>query len=1039
MTDFFIRRPVFACVISLIILLIGLVGYDRLTVREYPYIEEPNVTITTMYPGASADIMESQVTKIIEDQLAGIEGIKALSSISREGTSRISVEFISTRDPDNAAADIRDKVSRVRGELPDEVEEPIIAKEEADSSPIMWLTLRSKRYNTAELSDIADRYIQDPLQTVSGVSEVRIFGERRYAMRIWLDTAKMAGYAITPEEVEQALRSHNLEVPSGRIEGRQREYSVLTHTDLQTEDDFNTMVISRRENQAGGVETLYLRDIGRARLGVADDAIEFRYRATPAVALGVVRQSVANPLSISKDINAMIPEIRKDIPKGVEFQVGYDSSQFIQASIDNVFKTLIEAVVLVVLVILLFLRSLRATFIPLLAIPVSLIGALAVMWVLGFSINTLTLLAMVLAIGLVVDDAIVVLENIYRHIEEGIPPMQAALQGSREIVFPVIVMTLTLAAVYIPVALMEGRTAQLFTEFALTLAAAVILSGVVALTLSPMVCAYLLKTPHQKTLRTATPFQRLGQVIERAMIVMEAGYMRSLHAVLKRPWWVALAMVLILVGVVTLAMQLKTELAPTEDRGTLYMSYRAPEGASAAYLAAYGKQLEEIVQQAPDLERFGIINGIAAGRLPVSNSGFSFVGFTDWAERERSTMEIATWLQPHVGQVAGLLTYVITPASLGGSPFSRPVEFVVKDNSSYKELSDNVDAFIEWLQKHNPSLVGLESDLRINTPQVEIRLNRALMAELGVTPQEAGRALELILAGRQITRYKDRGEQYDVIIQLEDKGKLEPKQLEQLYVRTTSGELVTLSTIATMHMEVTAQDLNRYNRMRSATITGNLAPGYSLGQALDYMSKAAREQLPASAMVDYKGQSLEYQRTSSGVLVTFALAMMFIYLVLAAQFESFIDPLIILVSVPLSMFGALLCLWLSGNTLNIYSQIGLITLIGLISKNGILIVEFAHQQRIAGMRRYEALLRSCQLRLRPVLMTALTMVFAAIPLIVSGGAGAESRAVLGWVIAGGMSLGTLLTLYIVPMVYLWFTRERIMQQATQPARVAHEQ
>ncbi len=1015
LSEISISRPVFATVMSLVIVLLGFVSYNALTIREYPNIDEPAITVTTAYPGASAQLMESQVTKIIEDSIAGIEGIKTISSISREGTSVISVRFNLNREQDNAAADVRDRVARVRGSLPDEIQEPIVAKVEADSEPILYLVPVSTTHSVAQLTDIADRYIQDQLQTINGVAEVYIFGARRYAMRIWLDPLKLAAHRLTTADVERSLRTQNLEVPSGRVEGQQREFAVLSNTDINTREQFENVIIAKREDHQ-----IQLKDVARVSLGVEDDRVAFRFNRKNAVALGIVKQSVANPLDISRDVDAILPTIQANLPQGITIRKAYDSTDFIRSSIDNVYSALGEAVLLVVAIILLFLRSPRAALIPVITIPVSLIGAFMLMALFGFSINTLTLLAMVLAIGLVVDDAIVVLENIYRHVEEGMPPMEAARKGAGEIGFAVIAMTITLAAVYVPVAFMEGRTGKLFTEFALTLASAVVISGFVALTLTPMMSSLLLKSSHQQG--------RIAATLERGLNALDAGYHSLLSRVLRARWLVFPALAIVALATTFVFSQLRSELSPLEDRGAVFMAFIGPEGATVDYIATYANQLEEKIAEIPEISRFGVASGIGGGRLAIANQGLSFMGLTPWDERERSSKDIAAELGPKLWDIPGVLAFPILPASLGANFFAKPVEFVIKDSAPYEEMSKSVDIFLAKVRE-NPRITNIDTDLKINTPQLKVDIDREKLADLGISVADAAGALETMLAGREVTRFKRAGEQYDVLLRVEDAQRTEPESLERIFIRTASGALVPLSSVVTIHDTTAPRDMNHFDRMRSVTVTANLADGYALGEALTFLEQTARETLPPTARVDFDGQSREYKESSSGIVLTFGLALLFIFLVLAAQFESFIDPLIILITVPLTMLGALLALWLTGNTLNIYSQIGLITLVGLISKHGILIVEFANKAAEEGKSTVEAALHAATLRLRPILMTTGAMALGAVPLIMAEGAGAESRHQLGWVIVGGMTFGTLLTLFVLPAFYTYFSRSRAPRAA----------
>lgn len=1017
LSDISIKRPVLATVFSLIIVLLGLVGYKSLSVREYPNIDEPVVTVTTSYAGANASIMESQVTKPLEDGLAGIEGIKFITSTSREGASIININFIQSRDPNDAAADVRDKVSRARGRLPDDVDEPIIAKVEADSSPIVWLVLSSDNgMSAAQLSDLADRYVQDRVQTLEGVAEVNIFGARTYAMRIWLDPVKLAAYNLTPEEISTVLQRQNVDVPSGRIEGASREFTVQSNTDLNTVEQFRDMVVANR----GGAQ-IRLADVARVNVGVADDTTSFRFNGKQTVALGVVKQATANPLDIAAAIKVALPDIRRSLPAGVGLEIGNDTTVFIDVSITNVYHTLLEAVALVVLVILLFLRSWRATLIPLVTIPVSLIGTFFFMQMLGFSVNTLTLLALVLAIGLVVDDAIVVLENIFRHIEDGMEPMAAAYQGSREIAFPVIAMTLTLAAVYVPIAFMEGRTGKLFTEFALTLASAVIISGFIALTLSPMMSGRLLN----KNVGHGKWAQKIENIIKK----VEHGYARGLNRVLGVRWVILPVMAMLLGSLYLVFVNLKSELSPLEDRGRVQLILVGPEGATNNYMNAYGLQIEKALLSTEHIKSFGYVMGIGSGRLPLSNQGFGFINLTDWADRDIKSREIAAQLMPKLLGVPGILAIPITPQSLGAGGQSKSIEIVLKDDREYPVIAADMAKLMTKLSA-NTQLVGLENDLKINTPQIRINIDRARLADLGISAAEAGRAVELMLAGRQITRFKYNGEQYDVMLQVNDDQRVDASDLAQIPLRTGAGTMVPLSNVVSFETTVAPRDLNRFDRSRAVAVTSNVAPGYSVGEGVAFVEQAIRETFPAATRIDYKGQTREFKESGSSMVITFMLAILFIFLVLSAQFESFVDPVIILFTVPLSILGALLALYATGNTLNIYSQIGLVTLVGLITKHGILLVEFANEAELKGKSKLEAIKESAALRMRPILMTTGAMVLGAVPLAIATGAGAESRQQLGWVIVGGMTFGTALTLFVLPVIYTYLHRTPKLEKET---------
>jgi len=1003
--EFFIRRPVFATVMSLIVLLIGLVSYLQLTVREYPNIDEPIVSVRTDYPGASAEIIETQVTQVLENSIAGIEGIETITSSSEPEESRISVRFRLGTNPDVAASDVRDRVSRVRGRLPDEIEEPVIAKVEADAQAIVYIAFTSNRHSALEVSDYADRYVRDRLQNLPGVAEVRIFGERRYAMRIWLDRARLAAYRLTTDDVELALRQQNVEVPSGRIESLDREFTVLSRTGLVTPEEFGRIVIK----DADGFP-VRMRDVARVEVGPRDERRVTRFNGDTAVMLGIVKQATANPLDVSSAMRDVMPDLVRDLPAGMNAKISYDKSIFIEESINAVYTTIAEAVGLVVIVIFFFLRTLRATIIPLVTIPVSLIGSFAIMSLLGFSINTLTLLSMVLAIGLVVDDAIVVLENIHRHIEDGMKPLRAATVGIGEISSAVVAMTLTLAAVYAPVAFAPGRTGTLFAEFALTLAGAVLVSGFVALTLSPMMCSRLLRE-HES-------HGRLYNFLERGLDALNRGYRRALELTLRlRPLVVVVALAVAGASWILLT-GLKSELAPVEDRGVLFTAGNAPEGSTIDFTARYAADFEEVLSQVPEVQHYFII----AGARDVTEV-ISFSQLTPWDERERSQMEIVRSIQPELARITGVRAFANNPGSFGQSARSKPVEFVIQTSESYDKLNEYVDRFLAEAEK-NPGLINLDSDLRLNKPQLDVEVDRERVADTGVGVLTLGRTLETLLGGRQVTRYNLNGEQYDVVVQVAPDDRRTSGDLHDIYVRGRGGSMIQLSNLVELRETVAPTELNRFNQFRAATITGNLAPAYSLGEALDAMEAIAEDVLPAQVRFDYAGESREFKEAGTSLMFVFVLALAFIFLVLAAQFESFRDPLIIMLTVPLSITGALMALEFSGGTLNIYSQIGLVTLIGLISKHGILIVQFANRLQDEGKPLREAVVEAAALRLRPILMTTGAMVSGAVPLAIAAGAGAESRQEIGWVIVGGMTFGTLLTLFVVPTAYTFLARDR---------------
>lgn len=1016
LSDICIRRPVFATVLSLLVLLIGLMSYSRLTVREYPNIDEPVVTVDTRYRGASAEIVESQVTKPLEDSLAGIEGVDVLSSISRQERSQITVRFRVERDADSAAADVRDRVSRVRQRLPDDIDEPVIAKVEADASPIIWVAFSSDRHSPMEISDFANRIIKPRMQTLPGAADARLYGERRASMRIWLDRDRLAAFGLTVQDVEDAIRRQNVELPAGRIESREREFAVVAQTDLTEPAQFEAIVL--RQGAGADAYPVRVRDVGRVEIAPESERTSVRFMGRPAVSLGLIKQSTANPLDLKRGLDEMLPRLESELPEGMSMKIANDTTVFIERSIDAVFSTIWEAVLLVAAVCLFFLRNWRAMLVPLVTIPVSLVGAFTLMLVLGFSINTLTLLALVLAIGLVVDDAIVVLENIYRHIEEGMAPVAAAFKGAKEIGFAVVAMTVTLAAVYAPVAFMTGRTGKLFTEFALTLAGAVIVSGFVALTLSPMMCS--------KLLRHEPKHGVIYNSIERLLSGLTAGYRGVLAAALKARWLVMLVFALVAGSSVWLMGQLKTELAPLEDRGRVIGMFTGPEGATLDYMARYAAEIEDIYAGLPEVDRYMVIAG-----NPTVSQGISFVGFTDWEDRTRTANEISADLQPKLRAVAGVNAFPILPASLGQSVRSRPVSYVIATSDSYDELARVSDAFLDAMGD-NPGFLSPDTNLKLTMPELAVEVDRDRAADLGVAVDAIARTLESMLGGRQVTRYKEDAEQYDVIVQVAEDARRDPRDIRDIYVRARNGEMVPLTSVVKVSERVAPRELNHFGQRRAVTISANLAPGYALGEALQWMDDTAARILPPGYSTDYDGQSREFKTSSESLALVFLLALAFIYLVLAAQFESFRDPFIIMLTVPLSMTGALGALWLTGGTLNVYSQIGLVTLVGLITKHGILIVEFANQLREQGRELREAVVEASVLRLRPILMTTGAMVLGSVPLALATGAGAESRQQIGWVIVGGLLIGTFFTLFVVPTVYTLLAR----REREAPAEVA---
>ncbi len=1002
-----IRRPVFATVLSLLILLIGAVSFNRLSLREYPKIDEPTVTVSVKYPGASAEVIESQVTKPLEDSIAGIDAVDVITSISRADQSQITVRFRLEKDADTAAAEVRDRTSRIRGRLPQAIEEPVIAKVEADAFPVIWLAFSSDTLSPLQINDLINRVVKPRLQTVTGVADVRIYGERKYAMRVWLDAGRMAAYRLSSQDVEDAIRRSNLELPAGRIESLQREFSVTSQTDLIKAGQFGDITI----RNVNGFP-IKIRDVAKVEEDTADDRSRVRLNGKSAISAGVIRQATANPLELSKGVRDMMPRLKQDLPADLGIDVANDNSVFIDKSIKSVFQTIVEAVILVALVIFVFLRTLRASIIPIITIPVSLIGTFAMMALAGFTINTLTLLALVLAIGLVVDDAIVMLENIYRHIEEGLDPFSAAIKGAKEIGFAIVAMSLTLAAVFAPLAFTPGRTGKLFSEFALALAGAVLVSGVVALTLSPMMSSLLLR-------HNPNP-NRFDRFMEKLLTNMSSGYERFLRTVLtKARWVVVLIMASCGVGIVIVYPSMKQELSPLEDRGTILATVNAPDGSTLDYTDKYAKALEKIGSTYPEFDRIFANLG-----NPTVAQGSVIYRAVDWDQRQRTTLEIARELQGKFNGIAGINTFPITPPSLGQGFRERPVNFVIQTSDSYQNLNLVTRQMLDAIAK-NPGFISPDVDLRLNKPELRIDVDRVKAAELGINVDVVARAVETMLGGRVVTRYKRDAEQYDVIVQTQSSGRNSPDDIDNIYVRGRNDAVIPLSALVKVRESVSPRELNHFGQRRSVSITSNLAPDYALGDALKFLDTTAAGILKTGYTTELNGTSREFRNSQGALVIVFVLALFFIFLVLAAQFESFIDPFVIMLSVPLSMFGALMTLKLTGGTLNVYSQIGLITLVGLITKHGILIVEFTNQLREQGVDTFEAIVKASGQRLRPILMTTGAMVLGALPLALAKGAGAESRIQIGWVIVGGMSFGTLLTIFVVPTMYSLFARKTV--------------
>ncbi|MEA1080218.1 efflux RND transporter permease subunit [Marinobacter qingdaonensis] len=1005
LSDVSIKRPVFATVLSLLIVVFGLAALLGLPVREYPDIDPPVVSISTDYIGAAAEVVDTQITQVVEGAISGIEGIRSIESSTEQGESRTSIEFSTDRDVDIAANDVRDAVSRIADQLPEEAESPVVSKADSDARPMMWITLRSDVWDAAELSDFADRALADRLSVLDGVADVSIGGERRYAIRVWLDRERLAARDITVAEVEAALEANNVELPAGSVDSSTRNFTVRAEGRLSTVEEFRRLVIRRSGN-----ELLRLGEVADVQMGVESDVSRLRANGQTAIGMGIIRQSKANTVSVSNAVRAELENIRATLPPEVTIAESYDESIFIRASIKEVVTTLAIAVALVILVIFLFLRSWRATLIPAVTIPVAVIGAFIGLGFLGFSINVLTLLAVILAIGLVVDDAIVMLENIQRRIDNGEPALLASYRGAKQVAFAVIATTLTLVAVFVPISFMGGNIGRLFAEFGFTLAAAVVVSSVVALTLAPMLCSKWLRHSPE-----SAEGHRLWAASERLLEGLSQGYKRLLALALNQP---GLLIGVGLVGLVLAAVvfpKLPQELAPTEDRGIIIMPVSAPRGATVEFTDHYVRQAE--ARLLPYLES-GDANRLLSivGFRNEEDNAFMIMGLSPWEQRDIKQQQITSELRGKLSEVTGIRAVAINPPGLGQRGFNQPVQFVIA-GPDY----DSVQAWSEELverAKDNPNLLNLETDFELTRPELRVSIDRERASDLDITVQDVGLTLQTMLASRQVTTYLDRGREYDVIVQAADADRATPDDLGQIFLRPRAGgELIPLQALVSVEEIGANPDLRRIDRLPAVVVSASLADGYDLGSALTYLNNLAVDNLPPEARVSYQGLSREFEESSAAVYLTFGLAFVIVFLVLAAQFESWIHPLIIMLSVPLAVTGALLALWWAGISLNIYSQIGIIMLLGLMAKNGILIVEFANQLRDRGYEVRDAILEGASLRFRPVLMTTISTVFGAVPLVIATGAGAESRAAIGVVILGGLVFATTLTLFIIPVLY----------------------
>ncbi|MGJ8691189.1 MAG: efflux RND transporter permease subunit [Thalassotalea sp.] len=1009
LSDISVKRPVFATVVNLLVITFGVVAFSMMALREYPDIDPPVVSISTNYAGASAAIVETKITQPLEDRISGISGVKNITSSSRDGRSSISIEFELNRDIDSAANDVRERISRALNEMPEQADPPEVFKSDDDDDVIAWFNLRSENMSVTELTDYADRYILDRFAIVDGVARVRIGGGKNYVLKLSLNRIAMAAKNITVSDIENTLRNENVELPAGEIESDQRDFSIRVNRAYLSPEDYAAMVVGR------GLDGHLVRigEVADVEFGAADDETLFRGNGNNMVGLGIIKQSKGNTIEVIKQARIALESIKKSLPQGTYIAESYDSSIFIKGSINEVYNTLKIAIALVIFIIFIFLGSLRATLIPAVTVPVALIGSMVVLQWLGFSINLLTLLALVLAIGLVVDDAIVVLENIYRRIEAGEPPILASYNGAKEVGFAVIATTLVLVAVFVPLVFMEGDIGRLFTEFALAIAAAVIFSSFTALTLSPMMCSLLLKK--QKTTKKFSLARYFNQGFNR----IEHAYSRILARSIHAPLLLVVLFLLSFFAIHTLFEKLPSEYAPKEDRGIFYISMRGAEGASFESNASNVTQIESILQKSLDN---GEVERVLV-RVPgfSGSGGMAIVGMPDWDERKIDTFSLMEQVSKELNDIHDVKAFAIMRSGLGGRGLGRPVQFVLQGNT-YEELAQWRDLIIEKAQE-NPNLLQLDSDYQETSPQFRINIDRQRAATLGVSIGDIGRTMQTMLGQRNVTTYLNRGEEYDVLLEGNTNDYRSPSDIDNIYVRSsTSNALIPLANLVSLSERATSSQLSRYNRLRSITISANLAENYTLGEALNFLNDLAKTELPAHANVDYKGQSQMLTESADSMIFIFALALLITYLVLAAQFENFVHPFVILLTVPLALLGALIGLYFSGMSINIFSQIGLVMLIGLAAKNGILIVEFSNQIRDKGTAFEAAIIEASQHRLRPIVMTSLTTVMSAVPLILSTGPGSESRMVIGMVIFAGVSLASVLTLFIVPAAYYWLCK-----------------
>jgi multidrug efflux pump len=1011
LSEISVNKPVFATVMSILLVIFGVVGFMQLGIREYPAVDPPIITVNTTYRGANAEVMQAQITEPLEDAINGIEGIRTVSSISTEQSSLITVEFNLEVDMETAANDVRDKVSKTISFLPKDVDPPIVEKVSADANAIILMTIRSDTRNVLELSDLADRVIKQRLQTIDGVGGIKIFGEKKYAMRLWLDPYKMIGKGITAIDIQKALIRENVELPSGRLEGTQTELSVRTTGLLVTDEQFNDLIIKQDEGNL-----IRLRDIGYASLGPENERTTLKIDQKASIIVGVLPQHGANNIAIVNEFYKRLEQLKKEIPQDYKLDVGYDFTKFERKAVEEVKESIIVALLLVVVIIFLFLRSWRSTIIPVVAIPVSMIATFAIMSLLGLSVNVLTLLGMVIAIGLVCDDAIVVLENIHTKIDSGLHRKEAAIKGMKEIFFAVISTTITLAAVFLPLMFLQGLTGRLFREFAIVVAGSVLISAFVAITLSPMMCSRILK--HQRHFNLNLVYR----LTEPFFLSLNRGYRYSLQAFIEKRWLVFPILGIIAILIFYFGSKIHSELSPLEDRSNIRIPTLAPEGASYEWTEKYLDDIDKYVGDSiPENSSSFYMIAPSLGTVDATNKGMYLIYLKDPDQRKRKQKEIFRKMTRDLTNITGIRTFPFEPPTIGNRMAGLPVQYVLQA-PSLKSLQEALPKFLDEARKCK-SLQFVDADLKVNKPELHVIIDRDKAALLGVSTTDVAQTLQLSLSGSRYCYFIMNDKQYEVIGQVMRYDRSQPDALKIMYVRNNKGELISLDNLIKFEEKISPASVFSFNGYVSSTISAGVAPGYTLGDCIRDLDEVSKKALPAAITTSLAGQSRDFSESASSLYFIFLLSVVLIFLILAAQFESFKDPLIILFTVPLALGGGLFTLWYFNQTLNVFSEIGLIMLIGLVTKNGILIVEFANQRKRAGMNKTEAVQYAAISRLRPILMTSSAMILGILPIALSLGASSESRQSLGIAVVGGLIFSTFLTLYIIPALYSYLSRD----------------